>query len=99
MANYQLAEAREGVELQINQSRYKLQESLKRQKMAKSNIASAEENLRCSNLGFREGVISSTDVLGAQTAWFQAKSQSIDADIDVRMNRLALEKAMGIIMK
>lgn len=99
MANYQLAEAREGVELQINQSRYKLQESLKRQKMAKSNIASAEENLRCANLGFREGVISSTDVLGAQTAWFEAKSQSIDADIDVRMNRLALEKAMGVIMR
>ena len=97
MARYELQEAKENVELQINQNRYKLQEALRRQKMAESNIASAEENLRCADLGFREGVISSTDVLGAQTAWYKAQSQKIDAEIEVRMSRLALNKAMGVM--
>ena len=97
MARYELQEAKENVELQINQNRYKLQEALRRQKMAESNIASAEENLRCADLGFREGVISSTDVLGAQTAWYKAQSQKIDAEIEVRMSQLALNKAMGVM--
>ena len=53
--------------------------------------------MRCASLGFHEGVISSTDVLGAQTAWYQAQSQRIDAEIDVRMCRLALDKALGVM--
>ena len=97
MARYQLQEAKEGVELQVNQERYKLQEALRKRKMAESNIESAEENMRCASLGFHEGVISSTDVLGAQTAWYQAQSQRIDAEIDVRMCRLALDKALGVM--
>jgi outer membrane protein TolC len=31
----------------------------------------------------------------AQTAWLQAKSQKIDADIDVKMAQVDLQKAMG----
>ena len=36
--------------------------------MAMKNIDSAEENLRCANLGFKEGVMEVTDVMAAQTA-------------------------------
>ena len=35
------------------------------------------------------------DVIGAQTAWFDAQSRVIDAEIDLRMSRLALMKATG----
>lgn len=95
MAEYELAEAKEKMELQISQNRFKVSEADKRLAMAQQNIRHAEENLRCANLGFREGVISSTDVIGAQTAWFEAQSRVIDAEIEVRMSRLALRKAMG----
>jgi len=97
MAEYELAEAKEKIELQINQQRFKLSEANKRLAMAEKNIDSAEENLRCATLGFKEGVMSSTDVIGAQTAWYQAKSQKIDAEIDVRMSQLSLQKAQGVL--
>ena len=96
MAQYQLSEAKEMVELQISQCRYKLREANKRKMMAEKNTASAEENLRCAMVGFKEGVISSTDIIAAQTAWFQAHTQKIDAQIDVRMSQLSLKKALGL---
>lgn len=95
MAEYELADAKEKMALQINQQKFKVSEANKRLAMAEKNIKSAEENLRCATLGFKEGVISSTDVIGAQTAWYQAKSQKIDAEIDVRMSQLSLQKAQG----
>ena len=66
-----------------------------RTSLAKKNISSAEENLRCANLGFKEGVMQTSDVMAAQTAWLQAQTQKIDAEIDVKMSETALKKALG----
>jgi len=57
----------------------------------------AEENLRTATLGFREGVISSTTVMEAQTAWLQAQSQKIDAEIDVKLSEVNMQKAIGTL--
>ena len=62
-----------------------MKEARKRLNMACENTRSAEENLRCANLGFKEGVMNTTDVMAAQTAWQQAQSQKIDAEIEVRL--------------
>lgn len=95
IAEYTLDESKEKMELQINQQRFKVKEANKRLHMAQGNIKSAEENLRCATIGFKEGVISSTDVIAAQTAWFMAQSLKIDAEIEVRMCNLSLKKALG----
>jgi outer membrane protein TolC len=63
--------------------------------MARSNIKHADENLRMANLGFEEGVIQSTTVMEAQTAWLQAQSQLIDAQIAVKLSHVELQKALG----
>ena len=52
---------------------------------------------RTANLGFSEGVISSTTVMEAQTAWLQAQSQKIDAEIDVKLSQVNLQKALGTL--
>ena len=65
--------------------------------MASSNVDKANENLRCANLGFSEGVIPSTDVMEAQTAWMQAQSQKIDAEIEVKLSQVNLKKALGTL--
>ena len=65
--------------------------------MAKASTARADENLRMANLGFGEGVISSTTVMEAQTAWLQAQSQKIDAEIDVKLSQVNLQKALGVL--
>ena len=97
IATMELNEAREKVDLQVSQSQYRMSEAYKRLVTATSNIRKAEENLRCANVGFREGVMESTAVLEAQTAWLQAQSQRIDAEIDVKLSQVALKKALGIL--
>ncbi len=97
IANLELEEAREKIELQVNQSVFQVNEANKRLEMAQASTRKADENLRTANLGFREGVISSTTVMEAQTAWLQAQSQKIDAEIDVKLSQVNLQKALGTL--
>ena len=97
IASLELEEAREKIELQVSQTRFRVDEAYKRLAMARSDIRHADENLRTANLGFKEGVISTTAVMEAQTAWLQAQSQHIDAAIDVRLSQTDLEKALGTL--
>ena len=97
MARLELADTQEKINLQVTQNRFKVKEARKRLAMAEKNIASAEENLRCAQVGFKEGVMESTDVLAAQTAWQQAQSQKIDAQVEVKLAQVGLEKALGIL--
>ena len=97
IANLQLEEAREKIELQVNQNSFRVKEANKKLAMAKANIERAEENLRTANLGFQEGVITPTVVMEAQTAWLQAQSEVIDAEIDVKLSQVELQKALGTL--
>ena len=97
IANLELEEAREKIELQVNQMTFKVDEANKKLAMAKTNIKSADENLRTANLGFQEVVISPTVVMEAQTAWMKAQSQKIDAEIDVKLSQVDLQKALGTL--
>lgn len=97
IARYKLEDIKEKVELQVTQNSYKVNESTKKLALAEKNMEKAEENLRYANLGFKEGVIPTSNVLEAQTAWFSAQSGKIDAQIDVKMSELYLNKSMGIL--
>lgn len=97
IARYKLEDIKEKVELQVTQNSYKVNESTKKLALAEKNMEKAEENLRYANLGFKEGVIPTSNVLEAQTAWFSAQAGKIDAQIDVKMSELYLNKSMGIL--
>lgn len=97
IAQLEVGDVREKIELQVSQSRFKMSEANRRLVMAISNVDKANENLRCANLGFREGVIPSTGVMEAQTAWLQAQSQKIDAEIDVKLSQVDYKKALGTL--
>lgn len=97
IASIELDDAREKIELQLEQCRFKMKEASKRLSMAKKNLLSADENLRCANVGFREGVMEATDVMAAQTAWQLAQSQKIDAEVEVKLAQVALRKALGVL--
>ncbi len=97
IATLELEEAREKMELQVNQSNFRVNEANKKLELALTSQQRAEENLRTANLGFKEGVISSTTVMEAQTAWLQAQSQRIDAEIDVQLSRVNLQKSLGTL--
>ena len=97
IARYQLADVKEKVELQVSQASYKVNEAAKRLNMAEKNMEKADENLRYAKLGFMEGVIPTSNVLEAQTAWLSAQSDRIDAQIDVKLTEIYLRKAMGVL--
>lgn len=97
IAQYQLQDAREKIELQVNQSAFKVNEASKKLTMATKNMEKAEENLRYANLGFKEGVIATSNVLEAQTAWLSAQSEKIDAQIDVKLTEIYLKKSLGTL--
>ena len=97
IAQYQLQDAREKIELQVNQAAFKVNEAGKKLVMASKNMEKAEENLRYATLGFREGVIATSNVLEAQTAWLSAQSEKIDAQIDVKLTEIYLKKSLGTL--
>ena len=87
----------EKINLQVEQERFKVREAYRRLELSAKHVASAEENLRCASLGFREGVMNLSEVMAAQTAWESAHTQKIDAEIDVQLSLLGLRKALGQI--
>ena len=48
-------------------------------------------------IGFREGVMTTDNVMEAQTAWLKANSENIDAMIDVRLCDVYLSKVLGTL--
>lgn len=97
MHRYETEEAKEKIELQVNQCRQKLQESRERYQTTVRSVDEAEENLRYANIGMKEGVVTLSNVLEAQTAWLKAKSEWVNAQVDVRLANLYLRKAVGAI--
>lgn len=95
VAQLQLEDVKEKIELQVNQAVFKSMEAQRTLDMTVSNMAKAEENLQNARLGFQEGVLTATNVLEAQTAWLQANSEKIDAQIDLRLCEVYLAKATG----
>lgn len=97
IAQYQLDDVKEKIELQVNQSAFKVREAAKKLTMAKKNLEKADENLRYATLGFEEGVIAPSNVLEAHTAWLSAQSEKIDAQIDVKLTEIYLQKSLGTL--
>lgn len=92
-----LEDAEEKVQLQVQQARFSYDEAYKTYDMTLTNMRKADENLRQAQVGFREGVLTSGDVIRAQTAWVQAHSEKIDAQIGISLCRTYLSKVLGTL--
>ena len=95
IASLKADEAKEKIELQVNQEAFKVNEANRKLALSMKNLDKAEENLRTAQIGFKEGVITTSDLLMAQTAWLQAHSDKIDSQIDIKLSRAAYNKALG----
>ena len=92
-----LQDARTLVDLQVQQAAFKTTEAYKTYTTTCTNLEQADENLRCADLAFREGMATTDNVLEAQTAWLKAHSEQIDAMIDVRLCDVYLSKCLGTL--
>ncbi len=99
MMNFRLQEAKEQIELQVNQAQFKIKEAARKMQVAESNREKADENLKYARLGFQEGTIPVSNVLEAQTAWLSAHSDVIDSRIEMKLCEVYLQKAYGVLGK
>ena len=95
MSYYELEDAKEKIILQINQASFKYDEAKKVLVATELNVVTANENLRYANSGFEEGVMATSDVLTAHSAWVSAHSENIDAQIDLKLSKVYLNRALG----
>lgn len=95
MVRMQVQQAEEKITLQVNKLNYELAVANEKLIQAKSALRNAEDNLHNATESFAAGVISSGDLMQAQTAWMQAQSEIIDAEIEVRMDYIYLMQALG----
>ena len=92
---WQMEEAKEMIELQVNKVRYELELAYKKMAQAQSDLENAEENLKLADESFAAGMCSSSDLMAAQTAWLKAESEVIDAEIEIEMGKRYLKQALG----
>ncbi len=92
---YQMEEAREMIELQVHKLSAELELAYKKLDEAQSNMVQAEENLRLADESFKAGMCSSSDLMMAQTAWLEAKTEVVDTRIEIEMDKVYLRQATG----
>ncbi len=97
IARLQLEDAKEKIALQVKQAGFRTKEARERVLLSSKNLEKAAENLRTAELGFKEGVTATTDMLAAQTMWIAAQSERIDAIIDLCMAKTLLSNALGTL--
>ena len=90
-----LEDTRELVTLQVARQRVIVEEAREKLQMTRSAVDVAEENLRSANLGYEAGVVTTSTVLGAHTAWLSANSDWIDAGTELQTAMSELRKAEG----
>jgi len=88
-------EAKEKITLQVKQAMFKVNEANRRVSMTQKNIDRADENLKVATDGFKEGVLSASDVLEAQALWQSAISENIDARNEAMLSETNLKKVLG----
>ena len=93
--SYQIEQAQEMIELQVNKLRCELDLAYKKLAQAKSNLVQAEDNLQLADESFKSGMCNSSDLMAAQTAWISAKSEVLDAEIEIEMDNVYLQQALG----
>lgn len=96
-AQFELNEAREKIDLQIRQNRYRYSEALKKAEMTGLSREQAEENMRITKENLMEGRSRLTELLEAQLQWENASSEHIDALVEIRTTLLELDKSTGEI--
>ena len=95
IAQLEMDDVRKKIDLEIEQNKLRLKDANKQLATSHKNMAAAEENLRCANVGFKEGVMTVTEVMAAQTAWQTSRMAIIDAEISVKLAQAGLQKALG----
>lgn len=95
-AKQQAKQTRDSVQLEVRQNYLSMQEAEKRIDTSQVAVEKAEEDFKIAQVRYSAGVGTNIDVIDAQVALTQAKTNYIQAMYDYNTSRAKLDKAMGI---
>jgi outer membrane protein TolC len=90
-----LAQLRDGVVLDVTRNYLNLQRGKERITVAEQGVRQAEENYRATNAKFKQGLSVNSDLLDAEVALLQAKTNYTQSLVDFELAQAALERAIG----
>jgi len=99
MAQAQLEDTKQLVDLEVKQARIFVNNSSQRLDVIKAALTEAKEGYRLANLRFTQGVSPLIEVSDAQTALTQAQTDEINALWDLFSARNAYNRALGLYAK
>lgn len=94
-AEQQAKQVTDGIQLEVRQAYLNMQEAEKRIDTTKVAVDKAQEDFKIAQVRYGAGVGTNIDVLDAQVALTQAKTNYIQALYDFNTSKAELEKAMG----
>ena len=95
----QARQSRDSVQLEVRQAFLNMKEAEKRIETSKVAVDKAEEDFKIAQVRYSAGVGTNLDVIDAQLALTQAKTNNIQALYDYNTSKAKLDKAMGIPVK
>jgi outer membrane protein len=90
-----LGSMKDGITLEVTQNYLSLQQAREKIEVAKQGVTQAEENYRITNDKYKEGLSLTTDLLDADVALMQAKTNSTQALVDYELAEARLQKSIG----
>lgn len=90
-----LAQLKDGVTLDVTRNYLSLSRAKERIAVAEQGVRQAEENYRVTNAKFKEGLSLNSDLLDAEVALLQAKTNYTQSLVDYELAEAGLERAIG----
>ena len=90
-----LEDTYEMIKMDITRSFLDMEESKKNVEIKKTSLEQASDNLSIAQDNFREGALTTTDLLEAQALWHQAQTDLIESKNEFRTRYAELIKAIG----
>jgi outer membrane protein TolC len=98
-AREQARQTKDGIALEVRQAYLNMKEAEKRIDTSGVAVTKAEEDFKIAQIRYSAGVGTNLDVIDAQVALTQAKTNYVQSLYDYNTSRANLNKAMGIGMR
>ncbi len=89
------SQAKDAITLELTQVYLNLNQAKERIGVASQGVKQAEESYRVTNTRFKEGLAQNSDLLDAEVALLQARTNSTQALVDYELAEARLQKAIG----
>jgi len=86
---------KDGITLEVTQNYLNMKQAYKKVTLAELTVQQAEENMRVTSGKFKSGLVTSSEVIDAETALISAKTNLSASTVDCELAKAKLDKSIG----